>query len=134
MPTQLVMGFDYGLRRIGVAVGQRLTGTASPIAIVGARDGIPAWDRIEKLIAEWHPVCLVVGLPLNMDGSRSEMTQRAEKFSRRLKGRFNLPVETIDERLSSREARDLSGRDDSLDAIAAVVILQSWLGANGGEC
>ncbi len=127
MTTQLVMGFDFGLRRIGVAVGQQLTGTASPVAIVGARDGIPEWDKIEKLLGEWQPGRLVVGLPLNMDGTRSEMSERAEKFSRRLGGRFNLPVDTIDERLSSREARSLSGKESDLDAIAAVVILQSWL-------
>ena len=121
------MGFDYGTRKIGVATGQLVTRTATPIAIVQARDGIPNWNDIEKLITEWKPSQLVVGLPLNMDGSESEMSIRALKFARRLTGRFNLPHQTIDERLSTREAREQSKTAGQIDDIAAKIILESWL-------
>ena len=84
---QRAMGFDYGTRQIGVAVGQSLTCRAEPIAVLRARDGVPDWTQIERLIAEWKPDTLVVGLPLNMDGTPSEMSGRAEKFGRRLHGR-----------------------------------------------
>jgi putative Holliday junction resolvase len=123
----IIMGFDYGTRKIGVATGQLITRTANPIAIVPARDGIPNWGDIEKLIIEWKPSQLVVGLPLNMDGSESEMSIRALKFARRLTGRFNLPHHTVDERLSSREAREQSTTARQIDDIAAKIILESWL-------
>ncbi|MFT4711854.1 MAG: putative Holliday junction resolvase [Candidatus Azotimanducaceae bacterium] len=123
----IIMGFDYGTRKIGVATGQLITRTANPIAIVPAKDGIPNWADIEKLIKEWKPSQLVVGLPLNMDGSESEMSIRALKFARRLTGRFNLPHHTIDERLSTREAREQSTTSGQIDDIAAKIILESWL-------
>jgi putative Holliday junction resolvase len=123
----IIMGFDYGTRKIGVATGQLITRTANPIAIVPARDGIPNWGDIEKLIIEWKPSQLVVGLPLNMDGSESKMSIRALKFARRLTGRFNLPHHTVDERLSSREAREQSTTARQIDDIAAKIILESWL-------
>ena len=125
--NDIIMGFDYGTRKIGVATGQLVTRTATPIAIVQARDGIPNWNDIEKLITEWKPSQLVVGLPLNMDGSESEMSIRALKFARRLTGRFNLPHQTIDERLSTREAREQSKTAGQIDDIAAKIILESWL-------
>jgi putative Holliday junction resolvase len=123
----IIMGFDYGTRKIGVATGQLITRTANPIAIVPARDGIPNWGDIEKLIEEWKPSQLVIGLPLNMDGSESEMSIRALKFARRLTGRFNLPHHTVDERLSTREAREQSTTAGQIDDIAAKIILESWL-------
>ena len=125
--NDIIMGFDYGTRKIGVATGQLVTRTATPIAIVQARDGIPNWNDIEKLITEWKPSQLIVGLPLNMDGSESEMSIRALKFARRLTGRFNLPHQTIDERLSTREAREQSKTAGQIDDIAAKIILESWL-------
>lgn len=125
--SNIIMGFDYGTRKIGVATGQLITRTATPIAIIQARDGIPNWSDIEKLIKEWKPAQLVVGLPLNMDGSESEMSIRALKFARRLTGRFNLPHQTIDERLSTREAREQSTTAEQIDDIAAKIILESWL-------
>lgn len=135
------LGFDYGTQKIGVAVGQTITGTASPVAILKAKDGIPNWDEIEKLVKEWKPAAFIIGLPLNMDGSESPMSVRAQKFSQRLNGRFNLPCHTIDERLSSREARDI-GRSNAeqagrrfkqhtqIDGVAAQLILESWLTEN----
>jgi putative holliday junction resolvase len=123
--NELVMAFDFGLTRIGVAIGQPLTGTATPLAIIKARDGQPKWNQIEALIQEWQPARLVVGLPLNMDGSPSDMSDRAQKFGRRLTGRFNLPVELADERLTTREARSLTG-SETIDDVAAQLILESY--------
>ena len=88
-PTfQRVLGFDFGTRRIGVASGQAVTATASPLAPVPARDGIPAWEQLDALVAEWRPDALIVGLPLNMDDSESELSRLARKFGRRLGARF----------------------------------------------
>ena len=97
----MVLAFDYGLRRIGVAVGNALTGTATALPVLPARDGVPDWERIRRLIGEWGPVLLLVGLPLNMDGTPSAMSERAARFSRRLHGRFGIRCELMDERLSS---------------------------------
>lgn len=132
MPEQLqrVLAFDFGSKRIGVAVGQSLTGTAEPLAEISARDGIPDWAVIERLIGEWQPDCLLTGLPLNMDGSEGPMSQRARKFARRLHGRFGLASYLWDERLSSQEAKSLRPSDnyrrDAVDSLAAVTILESW--------
>lgn len=126
MATPFVMAFDPGMTKIGVAVGQRITGSASPVTILRAVDGIPDWSQVEKLVREWQPVRFVVGLPLNMDGSESEMSLRAKKFSRRLEGRFGIPATTMDERLTTREADEHATRGERVDAIAACIILESW--------
>ena len=129
------LGFDHGLKNIGVAVGQELTKTASALTVIKARDGIPNWDEIQKLIDEWKPQLLIVCLPLNMDGTEQKMTKVARKFGNRLNGRFQLPVEWQDERLTTFEALEQLGirsklqanhRDD-VDRISAQLILQSWL-------
>lgn len=140
---QRVLGFDYGTRQIGVAVGQTLTASASPLKELRARDGIPNWDEIAALLREWHPDALVVGLPLNMDGTASEMSARAEKFARRLQGRFGLPVHCIDERLSTFEAKQTlrdsgrrapsSYRDNPVDSLAAALLLETWLAGQTKE-
>ena len=136
------MAFDYGTRQIGVAVGQTLTGSAEPLTNLRARDGVPDWDQLAKLIREWQPNVLVVGLPLNMDGSASDMSERAARFARRLNGRFQLPVETVDERLSTFEAKQhlkdqgrtpSSYRDDPVDSLAAALLLQTWLSSQSKE-
>jgi len=124
--AEIVMGFDFGTSKIGVAVGQAITGTATPLTILKARDGIPDWQQVEKLIKEWQPSKLVVGLPLNMDDTPSEMSRLAEKFARKLSGRFNLPSETVDERLSSFEAANRSEGEKLIDAIAAQLILETY--------
>ncbi|MAD01688.1 Holliday junction resolvase RuvX [Pseudomonas abyssi] len=144
MPTahRRAMAFDYGTRQIGVAVGQTLTGSAEPLTNLRARDGVPDWEQVAKLIREWEPNVLVVGLPLNMDGSASDMSERAARFARRLNGRFQLPVETVDERLSTFEAkqhlkdqgRTPSGyREDPVDSLAAALLLQTWLSSQSKE-
>ena len=126
MPNDdLVMGFDYGTKKIGVAIGQLLTNTATPLAIVKANNGKPDWASIENLVNEWQPKRFVVGLPINMDDSESEMSLKARRFSRQLNGRFAVPADTMDERLSSFEVRN--ARKDAIDDLSAVVILESWL-------
>ena len=129
------LGFDFGMKNIGVAVGQDLTHTANPLTVIKAREGIPNWGQIQALIDQWQPQQLIVGLPYNMDGSEQEMTAAARRFGNRLNGRFHLPVEWQDERLSTFEALDQLGiqskmqsnnRED-VDRISAQLILQSWL-------
>jgi putative Holliday junction resolvase len=127
-----VIAFDWGLKRIGVAVGNTLLATCEPLCVLKARDGVPSWDAIAELFKEWQPELLIVGDPLNMDDSVAEITRRARRFSRQLEGRFNLPVSLVDERLTSREAR-IQLEDQGLpyhgavDAHAAQLILQTWL-------
>jgi len=124
--TGLAMAFDFGTTKIGVAVGQKITGTATPVAVVKARDGIPQWLVIDRLVEEWQPTVLVVGLPINMDGTESDMSKAATRFSRRLQGRYGISIELMDERLSTFEAREFE-TPDQLDAIAAKLILETWL-------
>jgi putative Holliday junction resolvase len=134
MAVRLLLGFDYGTKQIGVAVGQVITGQARELCTLKAQNGVPDWSQVEALIKEWKPDAIVVGLPLNMDGSPSEMSERAEKFARRLNGRYNLPVHTHDERLTTFEAKgEGSYRDNPVDAIAAALLLQGWLEANAGQ-
>lgn len=124
-----VLAFDFGTKRIGVAVGQSLTGTAQALDLVPARDGVPDWDALEILVKRWQPDAFVVGLPFNMDDSESDLTLRARKFGKRLEGRLHKPCYGIDERLTSFEARGeiLRGnRDEAVDSIAARLILESW--------
>ncbi len=131
--ARTLLGFDYGLKRIGVAVGQELTGTASALLTVRANDGKPDWDAISKLIGQWQPDAVVVGLPLNMDGSFHELSYRAQRFGNQLHGRYNLPAHFMDERLSSLDAeRELKGKSRKvhaadIDKVAAKIILESWL-------
>ena len=131
--NNLVMSFDFGTKKIGIAVGQHITCTANPLTILSAKDGIPDWQQLERLIKEWQPVHFVVGLPLNMDDSPSEMSRLAEKFGRKLSGRYNIPHSTIDERLSSFEARGQVDTAELVDALAAKIILETYfrqLGSN----
>ncbi len=128
------LGFDYGTQKIGVAYGQSITGTASEVAIIKAKDGIPDWLQIESLLNEWKPNVVVVGLPFNSDGSESELLVRATKFANRIHGRFGIACYGMDERLSSIEAKQLLMEDDSrpnkkaaIDDIAARLILENWL-------
>ena len=126
---QTVLGFDYGERRIGVAVGHTLTRTAGPLRWVAMSGRRPDWPVISELLEQWEPQRLVVGMPINMDGSDHWLAPRIERFSRQLHGRYCLPVSTIDERLTTVEARqrEQAVRRSGLDAVAAQVILESWL-------
>jgi putative pre-16S rRNA nuclease len=130
-----VLAFDFGLRQIGVATGNTLLGTTQALPILPAREGIPVWQQLEQVIREWAPDLVVVGDPINMDGSDSELAQRARKFARRLEGRFGLKVVLVDERLSSfaakQEQRELGHKGDfkkqPIDSQAAQIILETWL-------
>lgn len=132
------MAFDFGLRQIGVAVGNHLLGTTQPLPILRAKEGIPDWSAVDALITEWQPDLLVVGDPINMDGSSSELSQRAVKFGRRLHGRTGVAFAMCDERLSSFEAKHSSReqghrgnfRQQPVDSLAAELILRTWLQEN----
>jgi putative Holliday junction resolvase len=136
-----IMAFDYGLRHIGVAVGNTSLGTAQALPVLLARDGVPDWGALGAVVSEWQPDLLVVGDPLNMDGSAGEIAERARRFARQLHGRLGLPVELVDERLSSvaakEELRAQGHRGDyrkvPADSIAARLILQTWLAENAGQ-
>jgi putative pre-16S rRNA nuclease len=134
-----VLGFDFGTRRIGVAVGQTLTGSARPLATLRANNAQADWTAIGLLIKEWRPAQLVVGLPIGMDGGEHELAALVQVFAEQLRQRYALPVHLIDERLSSHEAQRIAvgmgGRaapnsraaKEALDRIAAQVILETWL-------
>jgi len=136
MTIQCVLGFDFGDKRIGIASGQTISCNASPLTTLSAINNKPDWASIEKIISEWQPDALIVGLPFYLDGSKSDMTARAEKFSRQLEGRFHLPIYTHNEALSSFEAEQfLSAKKNQhnksdIDKIAAAIIVQSWLEQN----
>jgi putative Holliday junction resolvase len=125
-----VLAFDFGLRNIGVATGQAVTHTARELATVRARDGAPNWHAMDELVREWQPDVLLVGLPLNMDGTLSSMAVRAKRFATRLGARYGLRVELVDERLTSFEARGLSRDPDEQHAIAARLIAETYLGSS----
>ncbi len=130
-----LLAFDYGTKNIGVASGQMITRSASELTGLKARDGVPDWAQIQRLLDDWKPDLVLVGLPLNMDDSESELSVRARKFANRLHGRFGVKVEMVDERLSSYEAKgEVMSRGGSrhykenpVDSIAARLILQTWL-------
>jgi putative Holliday junction resolvase len=130
-PAQTLLGFDFGRKRIGVAVGQQLTCSATALTTVMARDGKPDWPAIHALLNEWKPDALVVGIPYHMDGSTQDMSQAAERFCRQLEGRYHLPVHRADERLSSylveTGLQHAGKRRQAIDPLAAQVILQDWL-------
>ncbi len=134
MSNRTMMAFDFGTKSIGVAIGQEITCTARPLTAFKAHEGIPDWQQVGKLLQEWQPDLVVVGLPLNMDGSEQPLTLRARKFANRLHGRFGYEVVLHDERLSTVEARaGLFARGGfraldkgRVDAGSAVVILESW--------
>lgn len=133
--SRRVLAFDFGLRQIGVAVGNTLLGTCQPLTVLRARDGQANWQQIGALIDEWQPEQVLVGDPINMDGSVSELAQRSRRFGRRLHARFGLPVSMVDERLTSFEIkqrqREAGHRGDyrraPVDSLAAELILRDWL-------
>lgn len=131
---QLIMAFDFGTQKMGVAVGSSLIESATPLDLVSMKDGIPQWDSLLKLIQQHQPNLLLVGLPLNMDDSESELSARARKFARRVRHQTNIETWMVDERLTTREARDeldkyqSQGRGKRLnsDSLAAALFIESW--------
>jgi putative Holliday junction resolvase len=128
-PSVTVIGFDFGTKWIGVAVGQTLTRQATPLAAIKNND----WKNIARLLEEWRPQQLVVGLPLAMTGEEHDMTARAQRFGRQLQGRFGIDISMVDERLTTREAWQIAEERDEfkskqeLDSMAAALITESWL-------
>jgi len=134
-----IMAFDYGSKRIGVAIGQQLTATTRPLDTVAVRQNKPDWDHISRLLQAWQPDLLLIGLPLTEDGGEQEMSIAARRFANRLNGRYQLPVELVDERYSSMAAEEIvidkrrNGRlkkskaKQAVDQIAAELIIQTWL-------
>lgn len=132
---EVYLGFDFGYKRIGVAVGQRLTCSATPLNTLAAKQGIPDWDLIKNLINQWRPQALIIGLPTCIDDSELYTTKAAQRFAKQLTNKFSLPVHLVDERLSTVEAREqlfAQGgyrklKNSEVDSIAACVILEQWL-------
>jgi len=134
-----LIALDYGLRRIGVATGSCLTGTATPLATISARQGVPDWLELDKVIKEWQPDLLVLGLPYNQDGSESEMTLAVQEFATTLRSRYLLLIEFVDERYTSVEAKAILKEErrlgtrkkqlkkEDVDAKAAQLIAESWM-------
>ncbi|VAX06511.1 Putative pre-16S rRNA nuclease Yqg [hydrothermal vent metagenome] len=126
-----LLGFDYGTKKIGIAVGQTFTATATALTTLKAKQQRPDWDKISELINTWQPEALVVGMPYDLDDSEAEVASRAQRFARQLEGRFQLPVHMADERLTSMVAlQELKGGRigyGDIDAIAAKLILETWL-------
>ncbi len=142
-----MLGFDYGTRCIGVAVGQEITGNTQPLVTLQARNGEPRWHEIDDLVKTWDADALIVGIPLDLDGTRQEMTERAEDFAKLLAARYRLPIFHSDERLTSMEAKNhlpantkaRQRRDDwqrkaILDQVAAQLILATWLSDPREDC
>lgn len=140
MSNRTIIAFDFGTKSIGAAIGQEITGTARALTAFKAQNGTPDWQKIERLLKEWQPDLVVVGLPLNMDGTEQPLTERARKFANRIHGRFGVQITLHDERLSTVEARshlfDLGGfralDKGSVDSASAVVILESWFEQHPG--
>lgn len=153
----IILSFDFGMKHIGLAIGQMLTKTANPLITLSAHDGIPNWAEIENIIHDWHPSVLIVGIPLNMDDTEQPMTFCAKRFVRSLHERFRLPIHTVDERLSTWEAKKRIKKSGSealktikgikstrertrtskskkaigdLNAMAAAILLEQWMNDN----
>lgn len=130
-----LLAFDFGTRRIGVAIGEMMLGRARPLTTIAAEANERRFAAIGKLIEEWQPAALVVGLPLSLEGEAGEMTERCRRFARQLEGRYRLPVALMDERLTSADAEaglrerglDWRRRKETLDAEAAATLLQAYL-------
>jgi putative Holliday junction resolvase len=135
MPNLIVLGFDWGAKRIGVAVGNGLLQQASPLKTLAAKEGQPDWHLVKKLIQEWRPRALLVGLPLDIEGKELYTTQKAKNFQKQLQTKFELPVYLVDERLTTVEARqqlfDEGGyrriQSAEVDSYAAKLIVEQWL-------
>lgn len=134
--SKTLLGIDFGIKRIGIAVGQTLTKSANPIAVLKANHGEPNWEDIKTLMVTWRVDAVVVGIPYNMDGSEQPLTQVTRQFIKKLRGHITVPIYTIDERLTSVEAKQQlfdQGHlkevvsTQQLDSYAAKLILEQWL-------
>ena len=124
-----ILAIDFGLKKVGLAIGNTLTKTSMPISTIFYKSKQELFNLLEKHVIEWKTEFIIIGNPLNMDQTESEMSKLAEKFSTQFSKKFNLAVELVDERLSSFEAKEFA-KDDNLDAMAAKLILDSWMNNN----
>ena len=124
-----ILAIDFGLKKVGLAIGNTLTKTSMPISTIFYKSKQELFNLLEKHVFEWNPEFIIIGNPLNMDQTESEMSKLAEKFSTQFSKKFNLAVKLVDERLSSFEAKEFT-KDDNLDAMAAKLILDSWMNNN----
>ena len=124
-----ILAIDFGLKKVGLAIGNTLTKTSMPISTIFYKSKQELFNLLEKQVIEWKPEFIIIGNPLNMDQTESEMSKLAEKFSTQFSKKFNLAVQLVDERLSSFEAKEFA-KDDNLDAMAAKLILDSWMNNN----
>jgi putative holliday junction resolvase len=139
MNITCVLGFDYGKKRIGIATGQTITQTATPCKTINQVDGNPDWSAIEAEIQQWRPQALIVGMPYHTDGSENQMTATVRQFCYELEKRFKLPVEEINEALSSQQAEARLKESmkinrqnkHEIDRMAAAIIVQRWLDEHG---
>ena len=127
-----IIAFDYGEKKIGVAVGQTSTNTSSPLQIIFNKDNKTNWISISSLLDEWKPGLILLGKPLNMDGSRSEIMKKVDKFYKELKSIYDADIEFVDERLTTFEARQIlkDKKQDNVDAHAAKILIDNWFDIN----
>lgn len=135
----IVIAFDFGVKKIGVAVGENITKTGRPLDVLNAKDGKPNWNIIKNLLIDWQPKFIIVGLPLNIDGTKQNITNKSEKFAQLLKCKFNVLVEMHDERLTTVEAKSIIfnkngfkalSKKEKVHSLSAVIILESWFNKN----
>lgn len=133
-PPEVVLGFDFGTKRIGIAVGQTITKTARPLKTIETYAGEPNWEEIVKIIQHWQPDALLVGIPLNMDGTEQYLTELAKRFAKQLEEHSKLPVYGVDERLTTKDAREKifskggfkALQKNPVDSVAAQIIIETW--------
>jgi len=129
----VVMAFDYGLRNIGIAIGQNVTKSASTFYAIKAKEGVPDWTKLDSIVEEWEPGLFIVGEPFNMDGTKSEFQKKTVKFSSGLKKRYGVEIQMVDERLTTKEAKDRMESESNIlktsankHSISAQIILEDW--------
>ncbi|WMY97516.1 MAG: Holliday junction resolvase RuvX [Arsenophonus sp.] len=131
----IIIGFDFGIFNIGVAIGQTITNTAQPINFLKSKNGCPNWEKIQKIFQIWKPSIAIIGLPLNMDGTEQNISYKSRNFATQIKKKYRIPIQLHDERLSTVEARKIlfqkkgykSLTKKNINSISAVIILESWL-------
>ena len=129
----VIMAFDYGLRNIGIAIGQNITKSASTFYAIKAKEGEPDWIKLDSIVKEWEPALFIVGDPFNMDGTKSEFQKRISQFSTKLKNRYKIRLHMMDERLTTKEAKERIKTESSelkkstnKHSISAQIILEDW--------
>ncbi|CAL4325579.1 Putative pre-16S rRNA nuclease [Buchnera aphidicola (Neophyllaphis podocarpi)] len=130
-----IIAIDFGTKSIGIAIGQKITYTANPLKTIKCKNKIIFWKKIKNILEKWKPIFIIVGLPLNIDGSIQNITKKAIKFSKEIKSKFNIDVKLQDERLTTIEAKSIIFKQkgfkhlkkNKIDSMSAVIILESWL-------